>query len=119
MSLAIHARKRKGGWRYRIWRTSIDAYLTGPLSEEQLRDALLLEEFLQLVNHENILLPQSLDLIRTEGQDQEGNGTDGPWEREHFDKPSERAQREIRKRISRARQRLEYLLAHWDTIVKL
>jgi len=105
--------------RYRLWRTSIDAYLTRPLTEEELKDALLLEEFLQLFNEETIGLPGRLERVR-QGEEQEGDKLTDLWRKKVKEPPPEDWQKkEYEERIARAKERLEYLLANWDRLLKL
>lgn len=119
MSVAIHVRKIKSGLRYRLWYGISDTYATGPLTNKELRDALLCEGFLQLINEETISLPQRLGFAR-KGEEQGDDKLTGPWRkmRPRYQR-TRREKQTYEKRIAHAKKRLEHLLVNWDTLIRI
>lgn len=79
MSQLIHGRKRDGVWRYRIWSTVVDQYVSGELTEAQLRNEV----------PDALYLAARLERVRSNGTsaifDREPHDLAGPWHTERCD----------------------------------
>ena len=96
----------------------MDVYISRqPLTEDQLRDSLLFGNMLNLVNEEEILLAQRLQAAR------QGTPVDpgaGPWHKEREELPlTEQETRAFEQGMNHKKERLQYILDHWDEILKL
>src|SRR3989344_2570992 len=87
MSQLIHARKRSGAWRFRLWRTNTNSYETDNLTEKQLRDARLFSSIFTTLIEEKTVLPMLIKEAKMRGVDGRGAKScdvKGPWETERL-----------------------------------
>jgi hypothetical protein len=80
---SVHARRIDGGVRYRVWGSTVDAYLTDPMTEPELR-AWLLEAALDDVHRSHARrADQLVDTANVHGSSGlRKRALDAPWETE-------------------------------------
>jgi hypothetical protein len=95
MPESIHARRRAGEWRYRVWGSITDSYLTPELTEpellEHLRDRCSVRDLRSGLFQ--VETPPRLERARAYGSSAYSAGVtpddvDGPWEEERCDGPN-------------------------------
>lgn len=67
MANIIHARKRKDGWKYRVWSTTVDAYFTPELNEEDLRLFLLFHEIIDTIKTFELTIGERIERAQANG----------------------------------------------------
>lgn len=86
MAQEIHARKGAGGvWRYRIWCTVVDGYLSEELTEDELREELLKTAVCEAITNHLRSVDARIERTRRNGtSDRVGSKeeVEGPWKEE-------------------------------------
>ena len=86
MGRLIHARTRPDGFRYRVWSTNVDGYLTAELTETELDKWLLDDEIEHITDRHRESFPRQIARANVKGTtdtiSRETQDLDGPWEEE-------------------------------------
>lgn len=87
MAHIIHARNRDGGIRFRIWSTICDAYLSDPLTEEELRAKLRQAAIEQAIEEFERTIDARIEHAKRNGTSSlilfgEPTDLNGPWEKQ-------------------------------------